>query len=188
MYNDKMPDKVLETQERKPLIVHATITGWGGTVLEPNVPAYEHSLDMLAKLVRDGFDGNRCVLRISLLDKYAHVKERLNAKGYTSFYGGRRFQPDDREVADTLALLNRWHDETGLVFETCIEPKLDGPAVRRCGCVGERDLALMEIALPDGAGVNPQNRHGCLCLSCKHELLDCRHRCPHKCLYCYWKD
>lgn len=219
--NDKFRAKVLETQERKPLIVHATITGWGGTVLEPNVPAYEYSLDMLAKLVRDGFDKNRCVLRIdpivptqpglelvdrvlksaserpeldgmrvriSLLDEYAHVKERLNAKGYASFYGGRRFQPDDREVADTLALLNRWHDETGLVFETCAEPKLDGPAVRRCGCVGEKDLALMGLTIPDGAGVNPQNRHGCLCLSCKRELLDCRHRCPHKCLYCYWKD
>lgn len=219
--NEKFRAKVLETQERKPLIVHATITGWGNTVLEPNVPAYEYSLDMLAKLVRDGFDVNHCVLRIdpivptqpglelvdrvltyaskcpelermrvriSLLDEYAHVKERLGAKGYASFYGGHRFQPNDREVADTLALLERWHDTTGLVFETCAEPRLDSPAVRHCGCVGETDLALMGLALPDGAGINPQNRHGCLCLSCKHELLDCKHRCPHKCLYCYWKD
>lgn len=50
-------------------------------------------------------------------------------------------------------------------------------------------IGITEMGLPvPDAGTNPQGRGGCLCLSCKTELLTCRAQCPHGCLYCYWKS
>lgn len=46
------------------LIVHCTCTGYGGTALEPNVPAYKTQLDNLKKLIDKGFPKDHCVLRI----------------------------------------------------------------------------------------------------------------------------
>lgn len=48
----------------KPLIVHCTCTGYGGTFLEPNVPDYKTQIDNLRNLIDRGFPAERCVLRI----------------------------------------------------------------------------------------------------------------------------
>lgn len=48
----------------KPIIVHCTCTGHGGTVLEPNVPYYKTQLNNLKNLIDRGFPAERCVLRI----------------------------------------------------------------------------------------------------------------------------
>lgn len=45
-------------------IVHSTITGWGGTEIEPHVPDYNYSVQMLWKLIESGYPRERCVLRI----------------------------------------------------------------------------------------------------------------------------
>ena len=48
---------------RDRLIVHATITGNGGTVYEPNVKPWQDSLDDLGRLILAGFPAERIVLR-----------------------------------------------------------------------------------------------------------------------------
>lgn len=48
----------------KPVIVHCTCTGHGGTILEPNVPDYKTQLNNLKNLIDRGFPAERCVLRI----------------------------------------------------------------------------------------------------------------------------
>lgn len=48
----------------KPVIIHCTCTGWGGTEMEPNVPDYRTQLTSLSKLLQTGFPAERCVLRI----------------------------------------------------------------------------------------------------------------------------
>lgn len=48
----------------KPVIVHCTCTGHGGTILEPNVPDYKTQLNNLKNLIDRGFPADRCVLRI----------------------------------------------------------------------------------------------------------------------------
>ena len=50
--------------QTKPIIVHATCTGWGGTPIEPGVPDYKHQLNQLKKLIDNGFPASHCVLRI----------------------------------------------------------------------------------------------------------------------------
>lgn len=47
-----------------PLIVHATCTGLGSSVIEPNVPAPSAQLDALCALIDAGFPKDQCVLRI----------------------------------------------------------------------------------------------------------------------------
>ena len=47
-----------------PVIVHATCTGWGGSVVEPNAPTYQRQLEAVCDLVDDGFPMKNVVLRI----------------------------------------------------------------------------------------------------------------------------
>lgn len=60
--NDNFIDAVLSAE--KPIIVHATTTGWGGTYMEPNVPDYVYQLCQVKKLNDKGFPLNRIVVRI----------------------------------------------------------------------------------------------------------------------------
>ena len=53
--NDEMIEKLLVTQDR--VIFHHTVTGQGGTVLEPNVKTPEHEFEQYRKLLEiDGVE------------------------------------------------------------------------------------------------------------------------------------
>lgn len=60
--NNDFIDIVLK--EDKPVIVHCTCTGYGGTVLEPNVHPYHEQLSALRKLIDMGFPEERTVIRV----------------------------------------------------------------------------------------------------------------------------
>ncbi len=210
----------------KPLILHATCTGWGNSWLEPNVPPKEKQIESILNLLDKGFPLERIVLRmdpiiptnkglykfisviqsaehkripvdrirkrISLLDEYPHVKERLEEVGEEPFYG-QYFQaaPWDMQkaafVIDSIA--NTW-DNSAEPFEACAEPKFAEMSkyIKPIGCVSEKDIGVMGLDINDlPVSVNGQNRNGCLCCTAKTELLAQRHRCPNGCLYCYWK-
>lgn len=204
----------------KPVIVHCTCTGHGGTVLEPNVPDYITQLNNLKDLINRGFPANKCVLRIdpifpsregiervhnvlsyfeslnteveririSVVDEYRHVKERYRAKGISPLYGDS-FQANDNQlslVIENLAM----HPRT---YELCAENRLYQQSLTRhpdlfqvTGCISQKDLELMGIPYVE-MDINPQQRNGCHCLSCKTELLTERKPCPNQCLYCFWK-
>ena len=106
------------------LILHATITGYGGTILEPNVPFFADELDLVCDLVNRGFPKEKVVIRVdpiiptvkgfaaagtilresikkgferfrvSLIDMYPHVRERFVQHGLPLPYDGK-FSPDD---------------------------------------------------------------------------------------------
>lgn len=197
------------------LIVHCTCTGYGATALEPNVPEYRKQLDSLKDLIGRGFPAEQCVLRIdpifpsekglkkvheviqyfmslntgvtrirvSIVDEYKHVKERYRAKGWKPLYGDNFYASNTQMgmVADTLNTYN-------FTYEVCAEnylaKKLNN--VKVLGCVSNKDLDILGIE-QEKMALNPQNRSGCHCLSCKTELLTERKPCPHKCVYCFWK-
>lgn len=205
--------------QTKPIIVHATCTGWGGTKMEPGVPEYKTQLNQLKKLIDLGFPASRCVLRVdpiiptdegldrvksvldyfisldtgvtrvrvSLVDEYRHVKSRYMKNGVEPAYGCS-FYPYYYQIAQVSDLL-RLYDS--LKFETCAEDRLASMTVnvRSQGCVDLVDLDLMNIPHCEGMYRNPQGRSGCHCLSVKSELLSLKSsaKCPHNCLYCYWK-
>ena len=102
-------DAVLEHQRK--LIVHTTLTGYGGSVLEPWVPTPDEQFEAVQALVDSGFPQEKIVIRVdpliptekglvkalrvietcmddgfrryrvSVLDMYRHVRNRFRATG-----------------------------------------------------------------------------------------------------------
>lgn len=110
-------------------------------------------------------------------------------------YGERGFYPSAgqvRAVDETLEDAERYWFSMGnralfhdvLRIESCAEPGLKNAC--QCGCISEYDLNLLGITEnePDSFGYQRKN---CICYSGKTELLKHKERCPHGCLYCYWK-
>lgn len=192
-------------------ILHATTTGWGRSVLEPNVPHWEENLQHVYQLVQNGFPANQVVIRvdpimpwnlqpsqnviehayqlgfrrfrISILDTYAHMTERFHAAnlGVPSDFG-LTTEDGAARVNNMLSHLRAICPEAQ--FEACAEPLIDAEHI---GCISTKDLDILGIQhdMVDQAGYQ---RKQCMCYSGKIELLSQRKRCPHGCLYCYWRD
>lgn len=201
----------------KPLIVHCTCTGYGGTPLEPNVPYYQVQLDHLKELIDRGFKAENCVLRIDpimpteggikrvheVIDYFIGLKTQVNRirVSIVDEY------PHVRERYRALGIASVYHggfspsfaqmkmvanalNQYGFTYETCAEDKFVKMLDNgvATGCVGHQDIQLMGLPEYDSPFENPQNRKGCHCLPCKTELLSNKARCAHGCLYCYWKN
>lgn len=218
--NTTFIQKVLESMQQHKIIVHCTCTGWGGTIIEPNVPDFKTQLNHLKELILAGFPAKQIVLRIdpifpseaglqrvkdvldyyhslnlpedeirlrmSLIDEYPHVRERYAKNGLQPLYGGR-FYPSYEQINAVGNLLSSYP----YTFCTCAEDKLADKfpnTFEIAGCISKTDLEILGIAYDANLYTNPQNRNMCHCLSCKTELLKPRKKCPHGCLYCFWKD
>ena len=125
-------DSVLEHQAK--LIVHATITGYGGSVLEPCVPTPDEQFEAIQALVDSGFPKKRLVVRVdpliptdkglnralriietcmdsgfsryrvSVIDMYRHVRDRFRAIGLPLPYGENQFASRE-QMADADEML-----------------------------------------------------------------------------------
>ena len=182
-------------------IVHATITGHGGTFFEPNVPNLLVSkmyFDLLVKTIGP----ERVVLRIdpiiptdSGIAKAINVYEQIHIKGgkrtrvKISFLDNYRHVKERFKNAGLEPLPYYFHAPIGLRkkissyfpdAEICGEPGMD------CvGCISEKDLKILNIdAAPKIGG---WQREECKCLTYKTEMFKNRERCENRCLYCYWK-
>ena len=233
--NQKFREAVLETFKQKPIILHATCTGFGGTWLEPNVPDYKTQLDNLKLLINSGFPIENVVLRIdpifptedggfkavktvldyakrigvltkkvriSLCDMYPHVKQRWQAAGHTLPY--QTFYAPDSMIEQAAKYLQAWALEFNIEFVTCAEDTLVAKAnelfgdpndiipgesrIRVKGCISREDLKIMNLERLYVSAENAQRRNMCHCMAIKEEVLTNKCRCPHGCLYCFWKD
>lgn len=130
----------------------------------------------------------RC--RISVLDMYKHARERFRQRNLPICYPDGQFYASTKQFKAVAQMLNHMSNRLNLQFEACAEPKLLQymPNLKTCGCLSAADMALMGLPMPEHIGQNGQNRHGCLCLNIKTELLKHRHPCSNQCAYCYWKD
>ena len=224
--NDEMIEKLLIVQDR--VILHHTVTGQGGTILEPNVPTVEHEFEQFKKLLERGFPYTHYVLRldpiillsketqdnvvkvlelwssvaktyknsircrISVVDMYPHVKERLEKAGVKVFYD--TFTAPDavfRRIEKLIAPYVNTHENPGFFFESCAERKLNWFMVEPIGCASTKDLELLGIESFDRFEYNSpakKQRSDCQCLAKKQILGVKPGRCPHNCLYCFWKD
>lgn len=130
--NDAFIEAVLQNREK--LIVHATCTGYGGTVLEPNVPTAQEQISAAVRLVEAGFPKKRMVIRvdpiiptekgldralkvieksmdagfnryrISVLNMYPHVRERFREAKLPLPYGDR-FSASREQMANVDKML-----------------------------------------------------------------------------------
>lgn len=203
----KDPIKLCENLKRftKPnVIAHATITGYGGTVIEPNVIPVEEAMKGVSSL-KSFLGQERVVIRIdpviptekgietavnvvrlaqkigtfrvrvSFIDYYDHVKKRF-AEEEISLPWQTFHAP--------LELRNKAFDaiqkESKTIVEVCGEPDFNCT-----GCVSALDCKIFGIESKPGHSFQ---RPKCACISLKTELLKYKDRCPHQCLYCFWKD
>lgn len=214
------PDEECAFEE---LIIHTTVTGYGHSILEPNVPTLYEEFTAIMELVKAGFPMSRIVVRVdpiiptekglsvayhtltsfmemgfqryrvSVIDMYPHARSRFKKAGLPLPYGDSGFAPSQAQLSKVDDMLRQakqfWEGlDNGKVLriESCAEPGLTEPIA--CGCISDYDLNLLgfsEDAESNGAGYQ---RKGCMCYAGKTELLKHKTRCPHGCLYCYWKD
>ena len=203
------------------VILHATITGMGGTWLEPNVPNPNDTLKRLQLFLDEPkFHRERIVIRqdpifvpellddftrgddvfkvgtfakknglryrMSFLDLYPHVKERISQANPDKYKEILKTQPDMHLPLNTrLDFLKILEKRTGLAeadIEICGEPE-----IKCTGCLSKRDLDTFGVELDKDPETGFQ-RPACACLGIKKELLTNKHRCKHQCVYCFWKD
>lgn len=201
---------------RRKTIIHATCTGYGGTVLEPNVPSYMKQLSQARKLVDDGFPMTHMVIRVDPIvptekgiAKAREVIQVAHEKfGFSRFRvsvidmyqhvqnrfmaaGVRLPYPRGQMMASwaQLAAVDRMLNELITTYPIRIESCAErGLHIPLpTGCISEYDAEILGIFLSDKDRIRNNRRAGCKCLPGKTELLDVCHPCQHGCLYCYWK-
>ena len=188
-------------------IVHATITGFGGTYLEPNVSPWQITIKALQNFINIGFPPEQIVLRIdpiipteiglnnvqaildnapqeikrvrfSFMDNYKHIQIRGLNLPWNSFHA-----PYDN-LKMGIELLKRYKNK--FKIESCGEDSNLIPVDWKVGCVSTYDCYLLGIE-PSSLTIGKQ-RGSCRCLAIKTELLTTRSPCINKCIYCYWKN
>ncbi len=111
------------------LIVHATFTGYGHSILEQNVPPLYEEFNAIMALVKGGFPQEKIVIRVdpiipttkgvdtarrviktfmdvgfsryrvSIIDMYPHIRERFKETGLPLPYGENGFAPSAAQVS-----------------------------------------------------------------------------------------
>ena len=193
---------------RPNVIVHCTITGFGGTKIEPNVPpsgvsfeGYRRFVDMLGKdrvVLRcdpviptekcAAFAAEKIMskslgtrIRFSFLDIYGHVKQRFADAGIDM--GRLGFSGGfHASLDDRLKFVE-------LIKQFVLDPDAlsvcGEPGIRSEPCVSKRDCDILGVELMRSLH---SQRPACCCAANKTELLKTRGQCAHGCLYCYWKN
>ena len=193
---------------RPNIIVHCTITGFGGSKIEPNVPAAGVSLEGYHRFI-DTFGKDRVVLRcdpltptekcvvsaaskimskalgtrirFSFLDMYDHVRRRFtDARINMDTLGIKtgNFHADLNSRRKLVELIKQYVADSGLL-SACGEPGIPSEP-----CISKRDCDILGVEF-----MSPlrSQRFACGCAANKIELLKTKGQCRHGCLYCYWK-
>lgn len=193
-------------------ILHLTVTGYGGSVVEPNTPTSDWSKNQFSKLINGGFPIKNAVLRldpviptkkgietalsvmdkfsqykikrlrISFLDMYKHVKQRFSENGLPVPYESFHASFDVRKEA--LNILTERAEKYEMPVEVCGEPGLES-----IPCISQKDLEILGLSEEITLSGKKNQRSSCSCPENKTELLRQKpHRCQNNCLYCFWKD
>jgi DNA repair photolyase len=143
-----------------------------------------NTLGYASEIFRE-FGKIRC--RFSLLDLYPHVIKRFNELGIKldpEIKFNKYPQIYIEKVSELLKLFVGSFD-----FYTCAEPWFVNIShIHQEGCASISDLKILNLDPNDYGMPSQPQRSTCLCLA-KRQILGVKPgRCPHKCLYCYWKD
>lgn len=200
----KLSDEFIEKATNTNCIVHATITGLGGSIYEPNVHDVKESLYYFNKLC-DSIGANKVVLRI---DPIIPTKENIERALYVYTYFHTRRHDINRTRVRISFLDNYPHVKQRFIkaglqpipynFHAPLELRkgilklfpdaevCGEPGIPSIGCVSEKDLEILGIEIPKNV-VKGFQRTECSCLSVKKEIFTERKQCENKCLYCYWR-
>ena len=208
---DKMIEKLIEHQDK--IILHLTVTGFGGSRIEPFVPKTEETYHKLNKLIEAGFPVSHVVIRVdpivptekgintaldvitafgglgitrlrfSFLDNYKHVKTRFAEEGIPELYNGEFHAPLKERLAHAKKIEQVAHDAGFESVEACGEPGIES-----ISCLSQKDIDILGLTDKITLEGSAEQRDSCHCPANKAELLKIKpHQCENKCLYCYWR-
>jgi len=192
---------ILKDLKNPSIIVHCTITGFGGTILEPNVPSPHISLQGYNKLI-DLLGLERIVLRI---DPIIPTQKGIQAAKNT-IEAGKLITKNNPKMRIRISFLDNYNhvkerfkkaevpilpwdfhaplDVRLKVWEELGKPEVCGEPDMECtGCISALDCKILGVQEIQS---DFKQRKSCACLANKTELLNNRNRCDHKCLYCYY--
>lgn len=194
------------------VILHAGITGLGGTKIEPNVPDWQEQADYLKQ-----FENNpKIIIRVDpiipicyeeQLKVFSWFIKNTNFKRFkTSILDWKSFPSDSKyEKLNDLNnleefelkcnnLYNGFHaplelrkEIIGKINSILAEKNLEvelcyEPDIGCFGCISDKDLKLFNTELDLKTSFI-----GCECKAFKEELLNEQKQCYYGCYYCYWK-
>lgn len=210
---NKMIEKLIENKDK--CILHMTVTGMGGSKIEPFVPEPSVNLERINKLIEGGFPTEQIVLRIdpivvtdkgtntaldvlemfkdtgikrvriSFMDMYNHTKERFIESGIKLPY--ETFHANENIRKHVFKILYTEALEMGYeMVQTCGEPGFESTP-----CISQMDIDILGLSDKITLVGNKEQRTHCGCPSNKRQLITwekSRIKCSHNCLYCYMKD
>ena len=208
---DKVIEKLVEHKDK--IILHLTVTGMGGTRIEPFVPKAEDTHAKLVQLLEAGFPASHVVIRVdpivptergmntaldviaafgglgikrlrfSFLDNYKHVKSRFAKEGIPELYGGEFHAPLEERLTHAKKIEEVALDAGFESIEACGEPGIES-----ISCLSQKDIDILGLTDQITLEGSAEQRESCGCPANKSELLKVRpHQCENKCLYCYWR-
>lgn len=212
LITEEFIQKLVENKEK--IILHLTVTGMGGSRIEPHVQTKEVSHVWFKKLLDAGFPVEQCVLRIdpciptdkgiqtatdvielfsdtgikrvrfSSLDLYKHVKKRFNEENIKPPHDD--FHAPKKNIDKLYNSLKTVCDKYNMILETCAEDLDNKDAM--VGCVSQKDIDILGLSDKIKLIGSSEQRKGCLCPNNKRELIRCKPtQCGNKCLYCFWR-
>ena len=199
-------------------IYHATCTGLGGTIFEPNVPPVQEKLKHIWRLIDQGFPKKQIIIRIDPLmpfswletmekhlgikDYILKLKEILQFAEENGIYSIRYSYLDFyKSTIKRLSKLPVKFNSNGIQEKDFIRlneinnnliysacAEFKVPKEEKVGCISNEDLKRLGLENQYMFTGNSLQRYGCLCPKQKLELLNKNYQCEHKCIYCYWND
>ena len=193
------------------LFCHFTITGLGGTPLEPRVPRWREALAQLPEVVELCGDPRRVVLRFDpIVHWYENGEVRSNLRfaepifqaaardgleqvifSFATLYPKVRrrwehwYDPPLTEKLRIAAELKELASSLGLELRACAQPELTQAGVRPARCIDGALLAkLHPRRLPAPQARDRGQRPECLCTQ-SIDIGAYTMGCPGGCRYCY---
>lgn len=191
---------------------HLTITGLGGTALEPNIAPWTEVIPQLAELIRFAGDPRRVSVRYDPIVHWYEGQEiksnlplaepilrRVSEAGITAvrisfatLYGKVRQRKGwrwyDPTLEERLEITRRLVDlarSLGLTLFACSQSELSQAGALPSRCIdGEWLYRLHPLQLPAATGKDPGQRPECGCTP-SVDIGSYLMRCPNGCRYCY---
>lgn len=211
--NDELIQHLINHKNK--IIFHHTVTGYGASSIELNVPDVLFSIQQAKKLFDFGFPKEQYVLRVDPVipmkfDSYDGIEIPLSVVNtFLEIHRIKRirfsFMDDYKHIRARFKkaginypnFLSTFTREQMNIFVSRLCSLIDDDvsletcaesmldARLKIGCVSNKDYAILGLDTPEIIGKSKQ-RKDCLCLDTKQELLTNKRQCPHRCLYCYW--
>lgn len=209
----KMIEKLIENKDK--CILHMTVTGMGGSKIEPFVPEPSINLERIKKLIDNGFPPEQIVLRIdpivvtekgtetalnvldmfkntgikrvriSFMDMYKHTKENFINNNIKLPYDTFHANENIRKHVFNI-LYNKAIQMGYTTVQTCGEPDFENTP-----CISQTDIDILGLTDKIILQGNKKQRDHCSCPANKRQLISyekSKIKCKHNCLYCYMKN